>query len=64
MNRVNVLAARAEAKKFIERCDQLINAADLTNSPTFFYPLRTETGALRRQSMELTRALATLRAAD
>jgi hypothetical protein len=56
MQIVNLKKAIMEAREFLEKADQVLNAdACLWNcSPKL-------TGALRRQSLELTRALAEMR---
>ena len=49
--------ARKEAAEFIKRADAVIQIGMTQN----IYDHPVETGALRRQSMELTRALAKMR---
>lgn len=58
-NRKKLNAAIAEAQRFIERAKLLpVDADGLVNQ------YRKESGAIRRSSMELTRALADLRKVD
>jgi hypothetical protein len=54
-----IVQAVVEANKFIRRAEAVMKLED--NEP---YSSPRETGALRRQSMELTRALADLRKRD
>ena len=58
MRRDDVLAAKKAAKEFIRRVDAVIE--DEGAGTHYFYG-SPQTGALRRQSMELTRALAAMR---
>lgn len=58
MNIESILKAEEEALEFIVRAKKLRELAK-TNSRLYRVPK--ETGALRRQSMELTRALAVMR---
>ncbi|NVN02174.1 hypothetical protein C0V97_04175 [Asaia sp. W19] len=60
MNRTTIATAVAEAKRFIERADGLIEKSDdkwLNDCPK-------ERGATRRASMDLTRALADMRRSE
>lgn len=64
MNEAKVRAAKAEALRFIERCDALIDACAKDNArdprwATWGHPK--EQGAVRRASMDLTRSLAEMR---
>lgn len=75
MNRAEVETARAEALRFIDRCDILLVAKverwtykdgqrELTNEPwanNWTNDAPKEQGAVKRSSMDLTRALADLR---
>ncbi len=58
MNIKTILEAEAEAKEFIKRCKAVKEVAQSSVYCFFGCP---ETGALRRQSLELTRSLAKLR---
>ena len=58
MNIETISKAEAEAREFIKRCKAVRKSAKEDNYCFFGCQ---ETGALRRQSMELTRALADLR---
>jgi len=57
MNRTKLTTAIAEAERFIERARDLPEGQWLLDFPK-------HTGAIRRASMDLTRALADLRKAD
>lgn len=56
MNIERIKAARAAAQEFLERADKCL----LLGESLYLYPSKAS-GALRRQSMELTRALAEMR---
>ena len=57
-----VRKAQQEAKEFVERAEAVIQiAAVRCREFVVGYDYPVETGALRRQSMELTRALAKMR---
>ena len=56
MNRAKVQAAKGEAERFIERCDDYLN-----DPPQYEFAVSKVGGAVRRASMDLTRALADLR---
>jgi len=56
MNRDKLAAAVAEAERFIKRAEALAD-----NPPRYDFLGNKETGAIRRASMDLTRALADLR---
>lgn len=58
MDRTKITAAVQEARRFLDRADTLLAATD-ENSRSWNNPK--ERGALRRASMDLTRALADLR---
>jgi len=57
MNRKKLIHAVAEANRFIARANELFVA----DSSQYFNCQPKETGAVRRASMDLTRALAELR---
>lgn len=60
MNITTLTAAVAEAKRFIERAESLVEKSDnkwLSGCPK-------ESGATRRASMDLTRALAEMRRSE
>lgn len=60
MTRENLERARDEAAEFIRRAETLLErSADISNE--LLLDNVKQSGALRRQSMELTRALADLR---
>jgi hypothetical protein len=73
MNRDSVLAARAEALRFIGRCDVLLgveitrwnHTTEKFEKSTPWWntndPAPSQTGAVRRASMDLTRSLAAMR---
>lgn len=70
MNRIAVEQARREAQRFIERCNTLLatdvdtyDAATERRLPARwkYYGAPKEQGAVRRASMDLTRALAEMR---
>lgn len=64
MNEVSVRCALAEAEEFVARCQTVLALSDsdpARRSVAGYLWGSKETGALRRQSMELTRALADLR---
>ncbi len=57
-----ICKAHQEAKEFVERAEAVIQIAAVRDGEledVYCHPV--ETGALRRQSMELTRALAEMR---
>ena len=60
MTRKNLTNARAEAKKFL-RAAQKMETRYETEPASTFLPVCRESGAVRRASMDLTRALADLR---
>ena len=60
MNLVKINVAIEEAKKFIERAEVVQEKAKNTKDDYWLWPSK-ENAALKRQSMELTRALAELR---
>lgn len=71
MNRCTVEAARTEAQRFIKRCDELLATQVGAYEPTtrsrvvrkwqHSTEAPKQTGAVRRASMDLTRALAEMR---
>lgn len=70
MNRAKVLRARAEARRFIDRCNTLLDTEVIVgwepktggiNGPWQAYEAPAQQGAVRRASMDLTRALAEMR---
>ena len=58
MKEDTISAALIEAKEFVSRAQATLNAAK--NDEYIFFGTK-QTGALRRQSLELTRALAEMR---
>ena len=63
MNLASLNAAIDEAERFLERARHLIQLQE--QSPTYgLYAHRTASGAVRRVSMELTRAFTELRRPD
>lgn len=60
MNKTGIEKAIAEAEEFIERANAALDEAIDSKYTHSLYPTA-KTGALRRQSMELTRALAEMR---
>ena len=59
MTRQDLIRAKNEATEFVHRALALLDATNPTD--TIIYGNPKQRGALRRQSMELTRALADLR---
>ena len=57
----NLKEAIEEAKRFIERTEQLQLAARLNENSTYIGGYPTEQGAVKRASMDLTRSLSKLR---
>jgi hypothetical protein len=55
----DIIATKAEAERFIKRCDDVEERLE-QNGIDFLYGCK-ETGALRRSSLDLTRSLADLR---
>ena len=68
MNRKTIMAAQAEAREFIRRADVVLDQyrEGKANNPHTWYQAEPgytrECGDLKRQSMELTRALVWMRA--
>jgi len=60
MNKSNIKEARDQAKRFIDTCNDAIWRLD-KDGYDFFIVGVAESGACRRASMDLTRALAKLR---
>lgn len=56
MNEKTILAAIKEAKEFIKRADAVLDCNEQS-----YIGSNSKSGALRRQSMELTRALSDMR---
>ena len=62
MNLVRIRIAKREAEEFIRRAKDVLNETDPKEPANSVWLWGTPaTGALRRQSMELTRALAKMR---
>jgi len=61
MTRSNVGKAKALAKKFIAACDEMQSKQPPASQVSDMIFASKESGALRRASMDLTRALAELR---
>jgi glutaredoxin len=59
MNYTSVKEAKREAEEFVKRAKELL--IDYPSSPVIYIDSNAKSGALRRQSMELTRALAKMR---
>lgn len=57
-----VVEAQKEAQRFIERADKLLNSN--VGDESDFVDNRTLSGAVRRASLDLTRALSFLRKSD
>jgi len=57
----NILKARNTAKEFIKRCDNCINELNASDFPRGYICGTLKSGALRRQSLELTRTLTEMR---
>jgi hypothetical protein len=60
MTREKIIDAKIAAKEFIKRCDAVLTHPDFKTYQHFWLGNK-ETGALRRQSMELTRTLSEMR---
>ena len=60
MNTKTINAARAEAKRFLRALDEMQHAAQIEGNSYVTYGSK-HSGAVRRASMDLTRALADLR---
>lgn len=63
MNQKSILAAEAEAKRFLARAKEWRDAqgSTLYNGINYAHPTPKQGGALRRASLDLTRALASMR---
>ncbi len=61
MNIPDIDAAVAEARRFIERAETLMAAMQKTAPRAYISDHPRESGAVRRASMDLTRALAEMR---
>lgn len=60
MNAISVKAALAEAREFVRRAEEWEKRYDQRN-PNYYFSVPKEAGAVRRSSMDLTRALAAMR---
>lgn len=63
MNRESLRTARLEAQRFIEKADQLEALMQSQINDTYSSLNPKESGAVKRASMDLTRALAEMRKA-
>ena len=61
MTKEKIMAALAEAERFIERANIALEAANLKGDKWNSWEIPKERGALRRASMDLTRSLAEMR---
>ena len=60
MNKTNILEAQSEARRFIKACDKALERLRKDNYD-YFIVGTSESGACRRASMDLSRALSKLR---
>jgi len=65
MQKINIIEAEQEARRFLKRIKALKDSQEMTNEKTYNFRVFTdpskETGAVKRASMDLTRALAKMR---